>query len=366
MSRPTDNSEEEEEQDSNKFNAVNDHHYQEEQHDERSPLLPTTASSRPTSTTTNRDAKSEVIGLTLMALCALAFSSMTLFVKLSGASFPSFEIVLFRSVVQTALGLAGCAYIGINPFGNRRIRPWLVFRGVIGGLALAVNFYSVTHLPLADATVIMYLNPAFTAILAALVLGEPFRWFEGICVTLCLTGAVFVSKPEFLFGNGSASDHGQGNEERTLAVLAAVTGAILTAVAYCTIRKVGKAAHFLVHTFYFGVVASLMSIPALRTVQSPVLPEGWRQYAMLLMTGISAFIGQCLLSKGLQMAPAGPASVMRMNEIVLAFLFGICIFSEYPDWMSVLGATIIISTTTALGSRKWRNANNNPPRGNSR
>ena len=117
--------------------------------DETRPLLTITPNGQPPS---HRDAKLEAIGLLLMVLCALAFSSMTVFVKLSGAMFPSFEIVFARSIVQTALGLAGCWWLNINPLGDRRVRPWLLFRGVIGGIALGANFYAVTRLPLADAT----------------------------------------------------------------------------------------------------------------------------------------------------------------------------------------------------------------------
>ncbi len=40
-----------------------------------------------------------------------------------------------------------------------------------------------------------------------------------------------------------------------------------------------------------------------------------------------------LISHGfrLQMAPAGPGTLMRMNDVVFAFLFGIFILHEYPD-----------------------------------
>ncbi|KAI8141582.1 hypothetical protein BJV82DRAFT_670493 [Fennellomyces sp. T-0311] len=319
--------------------------------DERQPLLTSSSNELPQNNDTVRNSKSEAIGLMLMALCALAFSSMSIFVKLSGASFPSFEIVFFRSVVQTVLGLAGTWWLGINPLGKRHIRPWLMVRGIVGGIALSSTFYSVTHMPLADATVILYLNPAFTTILAALVLGEMFGWFEGLCVALCFSGAVLVTKPGFLFeSSGSPGSAGP------LAVIAGLTGAILTAVAQVVIRKIGNNAHFLIHTIYFGVVGILISLPPLFTIQTFVMPSNWRECIALLMTGISAFIGQCLLAKGLQMTPAGPASVMRTNEVVLAFIFGIFIFNEYPDLLSVTGAAIIIATTTVLGSRRWRSA----------
>ncbi|KAI9278207.1 hypothetical protein BDA99DRAFT_491456 [Phascolomyces articulosus] len=333
---------------------------------ERRPLLLST--SRPSTTlnnnnNSNRNVPSEMMGLFLMALCALAFASMTLFVKLSGASFPLFEIVFARSLIQTVLGLVSCLFAGIHPFGNRPVRPWLVFRGVIGGFALALNFFSVIHLSLVDTTAIMYLSPIITAILAALVLGESFYLLEGLCAAFCLTGALIVLKPEFLFELLlpllTAPSHTDDKEQRGLAIFAAIGGAVLTAVVYCTIRKAGAKGpvHFLVHIVYLGAMGALISIPPLLTLQPFIRPKSWIEYGMLGMTGISAFIGQCLLSKGIQMAPAGPASFIRVGDIILAGVFDIFIFHEYPDCLSILGSIIIVGATTVLASRKWEAAN---------
>lgn len=98
------------------------------------------------------NAKSEAFGLILMTLSALAFSTMSLFVKLSGAAFASFEIVASRSIVQAVLGLIGCYMLGINPLGKPGVRKWLFIRGLVGSTGLALFFYSITQLPLADAT----------------------------------------------------------------------------------------------------------------------------------------------------------------------------------------------------------------------
>lgn len=102
----------------------------------------------------------EIVGLLYMTLSALGFSTMSLFVKLSGTSFPSFEIVFARSVVQTLLGFLGCAILKINPFGERGVRKWLLFRGLAGTLGLCLFFYSITQLPLADATGISHTHTA--------------------------------------------------------------------------------------------------------------------------------------------------------------------------------------------------------------
>ena len=52
------------------------------------------------------------------------------------------------------------------------------------------------------------------------------------------------------------------------------------------------------------------------------------------------------------MAPAGPGTLMRMNDVVFAFLFGIFILHEYPDIYSVSGASLIVIMTSAMGIHK--------------
>lgn len=87
-----------------------------------------------------------------MALSALGFSTNALFVKIGGAKFPSLELVFARGIIQGLLGLLGCWYLGLNPLGKHSVRKWLFFRGLTGAIGLALYFYSLTKLPLADAT----------------------------------------------------------------------------------------------------------------------------------------------------------------------------------------------------------------------
>jgi uncharacterized membrane protein len=127
----------------------------------------------------NRDR--EIIGLVFMTLSALGFSTMSLFVKLSGTSFPSFEIVFARSVVQTVFSLLGCALLKVNPLGQPGVRRWLLFRGLAGTLGLCLFFYSITQLPLADATG-MYFGVNETSSISGLTPLFVSRLFLGPCL----------------------------------------------------------------------------------------------------------------------------------------------------------------------------------------
>ena len=101
-------------------------------------------------------------GVGSMVLSALAFSLMTVFVKLAGERLPSQEIVVARAALSLALSWSLLRRAGISPWGNERRALWL--RGLLGFAGLSCVFAAVTHLPLAEATVLQYLHPPITPI----------------------------------------------------------------------------------------------------------------------------------------------------------------------------------------------------------
>lgn len=126
--------------------------------------------------------------------------------------------------------------------------------------------------------------------------------FDGICSVACMIGVVLVSKPQFLFGGNSAHNDDSAETisewKRLFAILCALLGAVMSAVAYVTVRKIGRGAHFLVHVVYFGLVSAVVSPIGMALFQIPVMPHGSYEYSMLLLVGLSAFIGQCFLNQG--------------------------------------------------------------------
>jgi drug/metabolite transporter (DMT)-like permease len=137
-----------------------------------------------------------------MLATAFFFSVMSLLVKVAGQRLPSQEIVLGRSVIMLGLAAATVKYRGLSFQGKRP--GLLLLRGLLGFAALSCYYYAVVHLPLADATTIHYTNPAFTVILAALVLGEHIRGWEALLVGTSLAGVLLMAHPSFVFGaNGS-------------------------------------------------------------------------------------------------------------------------------------------------------------------
>ncbi|HWV58095.1 MAG TPA: DMT family transporter, partial [Longimicrobiales bacterium] len=143
-------------------------------------------------------------GLRYMAASALAFSIMSLLVKVAGQRLPSQEVVLARAIVSVAASWFVLRRRGTHVWG--KAPKLLLLRGLLGFAALSCFYFSVTRLPLADATVIQFTNPVFAMLLAAHALDERIGRGEVLCVAASMLGVFLVARPPALFGGTASLD----------------------------------------------------------------------------------------------------------------------------------------------------------------
>lgn len=275
-------------------------------------------------------------GIRYMAHGAFWFSLMSLLVKLSGQRLPSMEIVLVRALITLVLSYALVRRARQSLRG--RHPRMLVLRGVLGAVALMCFYFSLVHLPLAEATLIQYMNPIFTAVLAGLFLGERLGWKHAACVAASLAGVLLIARPAALLG-------GDAPALNPTYVAIALGGAVLSAGAYVTVRRIGTTEHPLVIVFYFPLVTVPMVLPFV--LSSWVWPTAW-EWIALLGVGVTTQIAQVYLTRGLQLEPAGRATAVGYLQIVFAAIWGAAFFGELPDAWSIAGAVVILVSTLAL------------------
>ncbi len=275
-----------------------------------------------------------------MVVGSLFFSVMSVCAKLAGERLPTMELVLARVVVTLAMSWWALKSLGIDPWGNNR--RLLVWRGLAGFGGLSCYFYAITHLPLADATVIQFCNPMIAALIAVFALHEPLRLVDLLATALSMVGVVLVAQPTFLFNVGTPLD--------PVAVVIGVFGAIFSAIAYVIIRRLGATEHHLVVVFYFPLITGPASLPIL-AVEGLMMPNRW-EWLLLLGIGVTAQLGQIEITKGYKLETAGRASSMTYLQIVLAYTWGVLIFSEYPNALSVIGAVLVVLGVLSVARRQ--------------
>jgi len=132
-----------------------------------------------------------------MFISAFAFALMSALVKeASLLGIPLLQIIFIRAVISVFLSLADIRRVRAHPLGHRR---WLLLaRGVTGFTALTSVFFAIIHLPIAAATMLHYMHPVFTALLAFIFLMERPTPATLICIALSLTGLGFMVAPLWL------------------------------------------------------------------------------------------------------------------------------------------------------------------------
>lgn len=279
-------------------------------------------------------------GVRYMVGSALAFAGMSALVKLAAERLPSQEVVAARAAISLVLSLAFLRRAGVTPLLGRR-RGLLLLRGLFGFCGLSCVFYAVAHLPLAEATVLQYLHPVFTAGLAALFLRERVGRLWPAGTVLALLGVALVARPGPLGGGGWALD--------PFATAVAVGGAFFSGCAYVTVRRLAREEHPLVIVLYFPLVTLPATLPGL--LGAGVWPRGL-EWAWLAGVGVLAQLGQVWLTRGLQHEPAGVATALAYLQVAFAAALGAAVFGDVPGPLAVAGALLVLLGALLAGRRR--------------
>jgi drug/metabolite transporter (DMT)-like permease len=257
------------------------------------------------------------------------------FVKLLGEEMPTQVLVLLRSLIGLVLTGAMLRGAGVSPWGTDRRR--LLLRGLLGFGGLYCFFYALARLPLAEVTVLHHTNPVLTALFAAVFLRERAGGRLAVSLALSFAGVVLVARPAALLGSASVLPAGP--------VAVALLGAVFSAAAYTTVRRLARTEHPLVIVLWFPLVAAPASVPAVIPVFRWPVGIEW-----LWIAGMGVFmqVGQVFLTRGLRALPAGRAMALAYLQIVFAALWGLVVFGERPDLWTAAGAALVVGGTLVL------------------
>jgi drug/metabolite transporter (DMT)-like permease len=269
-------------------------------------------------------------GARFMLLSALGFALMAACVKLvAQRGIPLMEIVAARALVSLAISYLDVRRRGLSPWGTHR--TLLCARGIVGALALVCVYYAVLHLPLAEATLLQYTHPVFTALLGLLVLRESITAATLTCIVLSLAGLFIMVQPGTLAGDASALP--------LMPVGIALAGAFGSAIAYVIVRKLSGLEDPSVIIFYFPLMA--LPLALLLPGESFVIPDAG-SLALLLLVGVFTQVGQLGLTHAMRAETAGKASAYSYVQVIFAAALGWLLFAEAPALYTWIGGGLII------------------------
>ena len=275
-----------------------------------------------------------------MLISALGFALMAACVKeVSGLGIPVLEIVAARAIVSGIISYADIKRKKISIWGHNK--TLLIARGAVGTFALMFVYYAVTTLPLAEATVLQYLHPVFTAVLALFFLKEVIQRSTIACIVISLIGLFIIIQPNLQLDSGV--------HYPWLSIGAGVLGALGSAVAYIIIKKLTKTDDSSVIIFYFPLIALPISIILLG--DDFVMPS-LAATGLLILIGIFTQVGQVGLTKALNSADASKATAYSYVQVLFSVFIGWAYFSEVPVFTTIIGGSLIM--VGALVNVLWK------------
>lgn len=260
----------------------------------------------------------------LYIVCSEALIAvMTVAIRYVSGELPNAMAVFFRAL----FGLVAVVPFMLHaaPGGWKTASPRLhLVRAGAGMGAMYCFFYSIAHLPLAEATVLALTSPFMIPVLAFLWLGERAPRAALLGAGVGFAGVLCILRP--------------GAVELSTPALVGLLGAGFSALARVSIRRMGRSESAVQIVFWFGVLGTpVAAVPALLNWQTPSAGV----WAALVLIGAFATFAQLLFTRAYHLAPAAQIGPFAYVSIVFATLNGWLLWGEVPAPMTALGMVLI-------------------------
>lgn len=235
-----------------------------------------------------------------------------------------FQVVFFRSVVTVFLCLFFLKRAGVSVKGNNQ--KWLIISALGGVVSMLLFFYTVQNIPFGASTVLKYFAPVFAALMAVFFLKEKIKPVQWFFYFLSFSGLVLMKGFDLRIDNFN--------------LFIGLCGALVTGMTWIVIKKIGKTEHPLTVVNYMMVCGTLVAgFFCFFSWKTPT----WIEFGLLLIAGVSGFIGQLYITKAFQIDLASNVAPLKYLEIFFALLIGWLWFGEGYTFLSFAGIILIMT-----------------------
>jgi drug/metabolite transporter (DMT)-like permease len=282
-------------------------------------------------------------GIAQMVLAVGLYSIMDAMIKWLGPSYPTMELVFFRSlfafipityVLWRSGSLAGLRTR--NPLGHAA-------RSLAGLISISLFFYAYTRMPLANVVAISFAAPLLVTALSVPLLGERVGWRRWSAVLAGFLGVVVMVKPD------------AGLFDR-IAVIALVA-TVFYALVIVSIRKLSRTETPTAIVFYYALTSTLITGAVLPFVWVMPDAEGW---VLLILVGVIGGIAQFAMTHAYRLGDVSVIAPFDYMHIIWAALLGFFIWGEVPGNSIWLGTAIVMASGVYI---LFREAHIGLPRG---
>lgn len=268
-------------------------------------------------------------GAGLMALGMTAFAANDTVIKGLGVDLPLGQLVFLRGVGASVL-LAILAYA----LGALKLslsgRDWrlIVVRSMAEAASAWFMLTALFHMPLANITAILQALPLSVTLAGAVFLREPIGWRRMSAILVGFTGMLLIVRP--------------GPDGFSIYAIYGLLTVVCATIRDITTRKLSRDVPSLTATLFTSIIVALFGLSLI-----PV--EGWvamsaGQGAQIMVTAVFILVAYLSLVMAMRIGEIGFVAPFRYSGLLAALVLGYLVFGDWPDWITMLGATILVVT----------------------
>ena len=279
-------------------------------------------------------------GMVLMAGFAGLNAIMHTMVRFLSAEIHPMEIAFFRTIVPLIILIPMLMRQGrkTGAVWWRTARPGLqVVRGVMGATAMVTWFYSLSMIPVGDATALSFSVVIFASIGAILFLGEKVGIRRWAAIGIGLLGTLIILQP--------------GAQAINLGAAVALVSSLFWAGTLLVVKVLTRSDSGMTIVFYSSVFFTLFAAgPAFYYWTWPT----GEQLALMITIGLMALVGHLAMAKALKEAEATAIMPIDFTRLLWAAAAGYLWFGEFPDLWTWIGGAVVFASTIYITYRESR------------
>lgn len=269
------------------------------------------------------------LGALLMIASMASFTVNDTLVKLTDGAVPLFQLIFLRGLLTTALILATAGRLGPIHL-NIGMRDWgIIALRIIAEIGGTFFFLSALfNMPLGNVTAILQVIPLSVTLASALVLREAVGWRRTLAILIGFCGVLLIVKP------GAA-----GFNIWSVYALIAV---VCVTVRDLATRQLSRGVPSMTVTLV--TAASITTAAGLASIGTPWIPVSVD--LGLLIAGASVFIlgGYFFSIQVMRVGDVSFVAPFRYTGLIWALVLGWFVFGDWPGWMTLTGAFIVVAT----------------------
>jgi len=335
---------------------------------------------------TKRDSVKILLGLGLALLSAVLFAANHFLFQFRGMN--TTDMMLTRGALQAlcpgllTLATARCFTFQLR---SRADTGLVLSQGILNGLRVGFTFACLKFLAVGDALTIILTEPIWTLFLAKIFLKTPIGlWKFGFSCSL-FVGATLCSQPPIFFAKSqsvqiedpdesvkilindevsvSVSDNQTEIEETQYfddsqfytGLVCAFGAAVFGAIANILVSKCSSYSSLLL-TFWSGIGGAIVAVlygyfydTEDRVMTDPgtiPLPN----FITLIILAALGLLGFLLLTRALHLLPTSTVSVIRVTEIIFAYVLQSIFMDKVPNTLAIVGCSLVILSVIGVSA----------------